>query len=111
MHAIEPVDGRTAASRLALIARRRCVIKIETACALQKISTGCRHVAQLRRRSSEDRAAQQWIALLNLWVIRQIAVWNESADAKSTIARFIDAAERQSSDVDQPRWRRHAFLD
>src|ERR1700745_1194185 len=81
VHAIEPLDRRTAASRLALVTGRRGVVKIRTTSALQKISRRARHVAQLRRGSGEYRTAQQGIARLDLGVVGEIAIWNESADA------------------------------
>ena len=81
VHAVEPVDGRTAASGFAFVAGCGRVIEIKTTAALQKISRRACHVAQLRRGAGEDGVAQQRVAPLNLRVIGKIAVRDERPDA------------------------------
>ena len=49
VHAVEAVDGRAAAARLAFVAGRRGVVEVGTARALQEIAADRRHVAQLLR--------------------------------------------------------------
>src|SRR6266849_5908982 len=62
VHAVDAVDRRTTAPRLALVAGRRRIVEIQAAGSLQEIARGRGHVAQLRRGAREDRAAEQRIA-------------------------------------------------
>ena len=82
VHAVDAVDRRAAAAGLALVARRRGVIKIVAARPLQEIAAGRRHVAQLLRGAGEDRACQQRIALLDQRVIGEIGIRHQRADAQ-----------------------------
>src|ERR1700730_7973667 len=106
VHAVDPVDCRTAAARLALIAWRGCIVEIEAARPLQEIAPGRGHVAQLLRGPGKDRAAQQWIARLDLRVIGDIAIGNQRPDPQAAVPGLLDLVERQMRDVDQPRWTR-----
>ena len=61
--AIVPLERAAAAARFAFIAsRKRRIIKIVTARALQKIAAHRRHVPQLRTCAGEKRFAQNRIA-------------------------------------------------
>jgi hypothetical protein len=90
MHAIEPINRRAAAARIALVAGRRRVVKVEAPSALQEIVAGRRHVTQLRRGSGQDRAGEH-----------EIAIRNERADPQPAIGRVLDAVELQPRDIDQ----------
>src|SRR5437588_4061692 len=56
------INGAAAAAGIAFVARRKCrVIKIVTACSLQKIAADGCHVAQLRTRARKQGFAQNRI--------------------------------------------------
>src|SRR5258708_21517809 len=103
MPAIDPLDGRTAAARLTLVARGGRIVEIEAARSLQEIAPSGGHVSQLLRGPGEDRASQQWIARLDLRMIGKIAVGNQRADPQAAVFRLLDLIEREMSDVDQSR--------
>ncbi len=103
VHAVEPVAGGAAAAGLALIARRRRVVEVVAARALQQIAAGRCHVAQLLRRAGEDRAGEHRIALRDQRVIGEVGVRHQRADAQAAVRGFLDGLERQARNVDQPR--------
>ena len=110
VHPIEPGEGGATAARLALIARRRGVVEVIAARALQEIAAGRGHVAQLRRGAGKDRARQQRIARGDRGVIGEVGIRNERADAQAAIRRLLDGLERQARNVDQPRRPFDVFL-
>ena len=111
VHAVDAVDRRTAATRLALIARCDRVVEVQAARALQEIAPGRGHVAQLLRGPGEDRAGEQRIARLDLRVIGEIAIGHQRADPQATVPGLLDLVERQMRDVDQLRGARDILLD
>src|SRR4029453_5886319 len=111
IHAVEAVDRAAACAGLALIARHARVIKVEAASALEEVAAGRRHVAQLRRSSSEDGARKQRIVFLDPLVIGKMAVGHKRADAQTAGIGLLDFREWQAGDVDQPRRPRDILLD
>ena len=103
VHTVEARDGGAAAAGLAFIAGRRDVVEVIAARALQKITAGRRHVAQLRRGTRQDRAREYGIALRDQRMVGEVGIRHQRADPQSPVRRFLDGLERQPRDVDQPR--------
>ena len=103
VHAVEAVDRRAAAARLAFVAGRRGVVEVIAARPLQEVAAGRRHVAQLLRSAREDRAREQRIALLDQRMIGEVGIRHERADAHAAVRGLLDLVQRQPRDVDQPR--------
>ena len=101
-HPVEAADGGTAAAWLAFVAGRRRIIEIGAAGALQQVAAGRRHIAQLLRGAGQDGARQQRVARFELWVIGEIGIRHERADAQAASGSLLDLVERQARDVDQP---------
>ena len=102
VHAIEPLNGRAAAARLALIAGRRGVVEIQASRPLQQVAAGRRHVAQLRGGAGENRARKQRIALLDKRMPGEIGVRHQRADPQAPAFGFLHPVERQPRNIDQP---------
>ncbi len=100
VHSIVAVDGGAAAARLAFVAGCRRVVKVVAARALQQVATRRRHIAQLLRSTSHDRAGENRIALLHQRVIGEVGVPYERTDAQTTARGVFHLLERQARDVD-----------
>ena len=101
VHAVVAADRSAAGTRLAFVARRRQVVEIGAACALQEIAADGRHVAQLLRGACHDRARKHRIAPLDQRVVGEIGVAHERADAKAAAGRLLHFVQGKLGDVDQ----------
>ena len=110
IHAVKSVDRAAAGTRLALIAGGVRVVEIEAAGPLQEIAAGRGHVAELRRRAGKNRARQHRIALRDAFVISEVAVGDQRADAQPPCFGILNLRQRETSNVDQPRGARHILL-
>src|SRR4051812_881486 len=86
---VDAVDGGAAAAGRAFVARCGDVVEIEAARALQEIAAGRGHVAQLLRRAGQNRARQEWIMLLNKWVIGEVAVGHQRTDEQAAVRTLL----------------------
>src|SRR5918994_6482951 len=103
MNAVDAGNSRTASSRLALVARRRRIVKIVAARALEKVATYCGGVAELWRGARQDCARKERAAALHIWIISGIGVGHESTDPQTAICSLLDDSQRQTGDIDEPR--------
>ena len=87
---LRPVMAGTAAARLTFIAGRCRIVEVITARSLQKIATGRRHVAQLRRCAGQDRARQHGIPLRDQRMIGGVGIRHQSANPQSPARRLLD---------------------
>ncbi len=101
MNAVDAADRRAAGAGLALVARRRRVVEVRTARALNQVSADGRLVAQLTRSTGDDRFGQHRIAAAHAPIARRLGIGNLSADAQSAVRQLIDTAKRQPADIDQ----------
>ncbi len=108
--AVAPVACAAAGPRLALVARGGGVIEVVAAGALQQITAGAGHVAQLGRCPGKNGLAQQRVALLDLRVPGQVGVAHQRTDAQATLGGLFDLTQRQAVDVDQLARMQHVFL-
>jgi hypothetical protein len=100
VHAVMPVGSGAAGAHLAFIAGRCRVVEVMAARALQEVATGRRHVAQLLRGAGHDRACKDQIAVLDQWVIGEIGVAHQGADAQTAVRSAFDLVQRQPVNVD-----------
>ena len=102
MDAVDPADGRTAAARLPLVARRARVIKIQAPGPLKQIAAGRGHVAKLRRSAGQDRIRQQRVFRSHRFVVCQIGIRHQRPDPQASAIGLVDGRQRQPGDIDQP---------
>src|SRR5260370_26685727 len=104
MEAIGGVDRMGALAGLALgAARTVVVVEIGAAGTLEDVAAHGRHVADLSRCSSDDRARQHRIARSDRTVLGYCRVPRGSADKQPAVLSPLDCA-RQTSDVHERRW-------
>ena len=88
---------------VAFVARRRRIVEISAARALQEVAARGGHVAQLLRGARPDGACEHRIALFDRRVIGEIGVAHERADAQAAAGRVFNLLQRQPRDIDQLR--------
>ena len=98
--AVEPLQRGAPGARLALVARRRLVVEVQAAGALQQVSPNRRHVPQLPGSTMQDRLGQHRIPGADQGVRGQPTVAHQCADPKPAIGEFLDLVQRQPGDVD-----------
>jgi hypothetical protein len=87
---------------LAFVAGAGGVVEISAAGPLQQIAADGRGIAQLSRRSGQQRLGDRGIGLGEIRIVREIGVANQRADADAAIGQRFDAVEAgQARDVDQ----------
>src|SRR6516225_1047121 len=89
------IDGRAAASRLALVARSVYVAKISAPGSLQQVPPDARHVANLGRSALQQRLGNHRIVGSNLRMHGGVAHLLKRTDTQSVCAHF-DSAHQQS---------------
>ena len=104
MNAVRADHGRAARPWLALVARRRGIVEVVAARALEEIAARRGGIAQLRRGARQDRARKQRISLLHPRVIGDIGVGHESTDAQPSCSGLLNVVQGQTGDVDELRW-------
>lgn len=101
MHAVVPLQGRTAAAGLALVAGHARVVEVRAARALQQVARGRRLVADLPRSASQQRLGQQRVVLAHTAVGSQVAVAYLGTDTQATLGAVLDHGQGQAADIDQ----------
>ncbi len=102
MDSVHTVDRRTTGSRRTLVARRRRIVEVVAAGALQEVAAHTGRVAELRRSAGQDRTREQRITLLDPDVVRDLRVGRQRPEAEPTVLALLDRAKREMRDVDQP---------
>ena len=101
--AVVPFDGRAAAPRLALVARRGGVVEVGAAGPLHQVAARRRHVAELGGRTRQDGPGQQGVVPLDPLVVGDVRVRHERPDLEPAVVAPTDLAQVEAVDVDQPR--------
>lgn len=102
---VEATDRRATAARQALVAWLVGVVEIRATRTLQQIACGGGAVAQLPRRTCQQRTRQHGVIATHAGIGCQIGIAHQGADAQATIRCLFDGIQAQPVDIDQMRGR------
>ena len=108
--AAKTIPCRAAGARRPFVARRRQILKVHTAGALQQVAPGGGHVAQLARRAGQQGLGHERQVLADQRMGGHVAVAHQRADAQQAVIAAADLGQRrvnqaQPADVNDLRGR------